>query len=619
MQVLALHDHGLDWAEVGVTEQTGQVRDVEIVARPGYDLCVSVKDESGRPIEGVTVMVVPRFRPLGDLWPATEWIARPKWIPREGPLGKLADRFVHATNPAGAASFSGLPEPRLDPADRFPSARTDVFAFKDGFASAHARIEAPGNAKEVELVLAVKRPAVVTGIVRRAGGSPVAGAAVVLSSGELPGRLIAAARSNDAGEYRIETDRPADDLAGVAASAEGFSLLRRRVTIEPGKEARVDFSMLAAAAITGRVLDEAGQPVPGRVGATHFGEVPSYLAAEGRGWLRSDGSFSIPGADERDWRLRVDLGAEWEIGSSDRLVRGGDHVELVAHRAVAGVATLDAELVDAATGKAVEALSAMLSSRSAFPGDGSRPPTPLLSPGRVCAERLTPGAWRLVLLTARFGARQHDFVVAPSDRDVRLRIEMGRPAQLSVRVVLDGLSEQSRPESVAIRLPDFAGVAVAESGKLVPNQTPGSGRADASNGWTCRFELVATGIPLRVVAATQPDTAEAIVTLAPGEDRTVELRLAPGGKIRFEASKQVRAGFVLKVLDPDGEWREVLRQTHEKREPWSCEWFRPAGPLKWKVEVWPLEVPARLRTPKVVEGETAVEAGKTATVVVPVE
>lgn len=618
MQVLALHDRGLDWTEVGVTEQTGEVRDLEIVARAGYDLCVSVKDESGRPVEGATVMVVPRFRPLGDAWPALDWMAGPKWVPREGPLGKLAERFLHATDPAGVARFHGLPEPRLDPADRFPTVRTDVFAFKSGFDTSRVKLEAPATAGEASIVLRAHRSAVVLGSVRRADGSPLAGAAVSLTAGDKLGRPIGAARTNASGEYRIETDAPADDLAALSASSEGFSVFHRKVAIEPGKEARVDFALLPAAAITGRVLDENGKPVPGRVDATQFGELPSHLDAEGGGWLRPDGSFSIPGADARDWRLRIDLGREWEV-SADRLVRAGDHVELVAYRAVAGVAALDAEIIDAATGKHVEALSAMLSSRSAFPGDGFHPPQPVLSPGHVRAERLSQGTWRLILQTARFGRQQRDFVVGPSESDIHLCIELGKPAGLSVRVVLDDVPGQSRPASVRVQLPEFGGVAVEESGKPVRNQPAVSSRASAANGWTCRFELVPTGIPLRVAAAGQTHAAETVVTLAPGEDRTVELRLAPAGKVRFEATKPVRAGFVLKLLDADGEWREIVRQTHETREPWSCEQLRRAGPLRYRVESWPLDLPARLRSPQVLEGETTIEAGKTAGVPVPVE
>ena len=449
-QVLALHDGGLDWAQVAVLKEIDEIRDVEILARPGYPLRVRVTDESGKPIEGATVMVAPRFSPLGAAYPAVDWLREPKWIRREGPLSLLSTRFVHKSDAEGAAGFEGLPEPTLDPTERYPTATTDVFAFKTGFDPGRVRLEKPASGRPVGVVLKVRRPFVVSGSVRRSDQSPVAGAEVTLVVNMLPQPAVV---TDEKGEYRITADVAPNGAATLAAAAQGLSRAVHPIKLDSDKDVQHDFKLLPALSISGRVIDEDGAPVPGTVQVS--GQLSerslSGKHVEGSNFdqIQPDGSFELEGADSGEWRLSVTLGKEWEP-PRERMVHGGDRVEIVVARRVVGVARLDAEIVDATTGTSVDPLSASLYSRSTFAGERSYPPQPTVSPGHVRAEGLPPGAWRLYVHTALAGRVRREFTVGPDDRDVRLRIEVGKPAVIIARVVLDDLPAPLRPRSIGL-------------------------------------------------------------------------------------------------------------------------------------------------------------------------
>ena len=613
-----LHDGGLDWAKVVALKETEEVRDVEILARAGYSLGVRVSDESGLPLQGATVLVMPRFRPLGDSYPEVDWVREPKSVPREGPLARLAARFLHVTDAEGASSFDGLPEPVPDQNDRWPSSTVDVFAFKKGFDPARVRLEKRTPGKRVEVVLRVHRPFVVTGVVRRADASPVAGAEVALESAYLP---VASARTNEAGEYRMTADVAPNANASLSAEAPGFSRLVQTCALEPGKDSRHDFTLLPSMSITGCVVDDAGIPVAGMVQASSATSPIRSLSGRGgtvrhAAIIQPDGTFEFEGADSSEWTVRAILGKEWVVPRG-RIVRGGDRVEIVVSRAVVGVATLDAEIVDVTTGKPVDSLSATLSSRSGF-GDGSHPPRATVSSGRVRAEQIPVGQWRLSLQTSAFGRIGQDFTVAAADRDVRLRFELGKPAVILARVVLDDLLTSSRPSRLTLFIPhsdELNTIWMDEAGKPLPPSS--SGIASAANGWTGRCELTFPSGPVRLTVAGGAAFDEKVVTLAPGEERTVELRPVVPGFAKIELSKPVRAGIVFKARGSDGELTELFRLP-ETKEKWFHDVRRRPGPFLWRVELWPLEGPSATRVPKIVEGETLIEAGERARLVIPV-
>ena len=80
------------------------------------------------------------------------------------------------------------------------------------------------------------------------------------------------------------------------------------------------------------------------------------------------------------------------------------------------------------------------------------------------------------------------------------------------------------------------------------------------------------------------------MTLAPGEEKTVELRPVECGTARFTTSKPVNAGLVFKDRDAAGEWVEMFR-VHEAKDGWAQDLRRRPGPFRWRVEVWSLDVP----------------------------
>lgn len=608
-QVLALHAHGLDWVSFGVLRGTEGVGGLEILARPGYALRVRVV-EAGQPSAGTAVLVIPRFMPLTAWDLSSAWPDPPSVPPSDGPLGRLTARFLKTTDSEGVVRFEGLPEPVLD--NLSASARIDVFAFKAGCSPARAVLDAPMSAGEVTLALEPRRPSVVTGTVLRADGAPVAGAAIVLLE-------ATKAVTDDAGRYRLTSDAGPNAAATIVASATGFSEQHRGLEIEPGKEVRVDFKLLPAMAITGRVVDDGGRPVAGKV-SLRGGVMQRPLAGEHDGEIQPDGSFAFHGADSSQWRLEVAPKDEWEP-PAERVVRGGDHVEIVVTRAAPGRATVEAEIVDAATGARVDPTSATLTSASTFGRERLFPPQPELTSGFVRAERVPPGAWRLHVRSAAFGVHRREFTIGASDEIVRLRIELGRPAVLVARVALDDLPAALVPQRVAFSVlgwaGDPAGKWVRDPGKPVLERGPGIGEADASNSWTCRFELVPTDVPVRIGLLNPGLFDEKIVKLAPGEEKTVELRPVAEGKAKLVMSRVVPAALVVKDRGPGGEWVESLR-VNEVKPRWSKEVRRRPGPYQWRVEIWPLDVPPRQRVPKIVEGEALIEAGKTTEVVIPV-
>lgn len=196
-----------------------------------------------------------------------------------------------------------------------------------------------------------------------------------------------------------------------------------------------------------------------------------------------------------------------------------------------------------------------------------------------------------------------------------MKAALGRPGNVIVKVVLDDVPADRRPAQVTISTPDCRWV--TGPGKPAPEASRGSGIASEANQWTCRFEDVTPGAPLRFWIASEGGAIdEQLFKLRSGETKTIELRPRASGKARFSTTGKLTGAVRLQVGDESGGWYGVAEKAVDPAAVWTHEVERPAGTFRWRVQVFPLDVPARLRQPKIVEGEAKIEAGKTTEIAV---
>lgn len=175
-------------------------------------------------------------------------------------VSQVDGRFVMRAAPVGELAFTATPYSVLSPR-RFSMPKAD------------ATVE-----------LEVKKQGSISGVVTSAAGKPVAGASVVVRYGTAGVEVV----SGSDGHY-LAAGLAAGAWNIVASSdrAGGFVEVKG-VTLAEAEDKTLDLALTSAATITGRVVSEKGEPVPGAlVVYTH-----TLSGDEGRSVADADGRFS---------------------------------------------------------------------------------------------------------------------------------------------------------------------------------------------------------------------------------------------------------------------------------------------------------------------------------------
>lgn len=106
-------------------------------------------------------------------------------------------------------------------------------------------------------------PAFVSGRVVDAAGQPVAGAGLKLyeTQADYPGMRTAEGQTDMDGRFRLRTRAGYNRLD---VRADGYASMYRGQYARPGRNRNWDFALVPAVAVSGRVVDTAGRPVPDR-------------------------------------------------------------------------------------------------------------------------------------------------------------------------------------------------------------------------------------------------------------------------------------------------------------------------------------------------------------------
>jgi protocatechuate 3,4-dioxygenase beta subunit len=317
---------------------------------PVTSLDVTVADPAGKPVEGAFVLALPTqgaYRPYGGIAPekvrstltSREGKAKLEGLPTgpwnvtvyarglvtqtlqrvaSGPLGVRLEqggaitgvvREADGKRPVGGARVEvggGLALPgdwqedaarnqvTTDAAGRFRlegigrSPQT-VTARAQGFGPAERTGVRSGERVEIFFFPG----ATLAGTVRDDAGRPVKGAVVRAEGGGLWSASPPAERTDAQGAFTMPGVQPGDYV--VVAREGGRALGIVTVVIEPETEASVQVVLSDGGFVTGRIVDEAGRPLSGRVRAEVFEErgLPSFASDLLASDAKADGLFAL--------------------------------------------------------------------------------------------------------------------------------------------------------------------------------------------------------------------------------------------------------------------------------------------------------------------------------------
>lgn len=257
-------------------------------------------------------------------------------------------------------------------------------------------------------------------------GRPVAGARIEVAEPAVVGTsrmLIQSGTASDGdGYYRLDGVAPGPRT--LKAQREGFSTAVRDLEVKPG-ENTVDFALEAGVEVTGRVVDDAGTPVPGARVALSEGwnwNLPSTVT-------RPDGSFTLSGVPDGTYRI----GAE-----KDGYARN-EGQQLTVSGNMSGV-----EIRLSTGGAIVGRLSGLdfteLSQVRVWADNDEFRPGRVLPDSSYRLENVEPGDHR-VFASLR-GERQTEgrVTLEPDEREARLDLEFGEGYLLTGRVLRNGVA-----------------------------------------------------------------------------------------------------------------------------------------------------------------------------------
>ena len=597
--LIALSERGVGWVTLPASAGMDDADGVTVRLRPTGSALVSVRNEAGRPIEGVQVAASPRFEPLG---PDARWgTNHDAWIDPDSAFGRV---LSVPTDTSGVARFPWLPVGE-DGAryDFVARSKEGALAWKDGLA-------VPGGREVVvDLVMPESRPWSVSGVVRTTDGAPVAGAGVGNTWNVPP------TTTDREGRFRIEGLRVEWSFFTFEVTSQGMAKAVVRVEApRTGAEAEVEVVVHAACVVAGRLEDTDGKPGPGapvqfyRSTGNAGGSMLIAADAEGR--------FSWPDATEGEWETVVmppEPWDAWQVVGGNRIVHAGDgEVRFVLRRVEQSSFRVVAEVFDLETGNPLSPQEAMVvdGERQFQFGSQLNPYGELkCGAGKVEIERTKPGRWGLLVRVADRPAALGMFEVGEGGpQEVRLRIGVGRNGTIRGRVEGEGPFGKD-----GIRMVEFL------SGEGIPE--PEWARYRTSDAIGCAWiqgdgTFVAEGVRpglhrLRVNALGW--IGEAAVEVPSGQEVPATIRLVRSAKVIFVLAERPPGGSVRIWTSRDGEVWDIAVARSGLKEGASKEPIAAApGRLLWRAR-FPLSGGGAGP-----EGEVTLEGGQTVEVGIPV-
>jgi len=583
--LMAICEEGLGCRTIDVLSGRDRVEGVEILVDGAAPLEVTVTDDAGTPIPGARVSVEPWFAPLR--WPLGMEHSHDLWHGRREDVNAL---FTRKTDAQGKTAFPRLPPP--GPYDVIGWAQGFTLGWQDRVAVDLA------EKRSVTLRLARARLCAVSGRVLADDGTPIAHATV--------GPRSRTVETDGDGNFRIEGLETDYGKAMFAASAEGFGEATRDIPLSAERDVEgVEFRLERAAPSAGRVVDDRGQPIAGvYVDLLRSNQQLRPSPQE----VGPDGRFAFPKATKGAWKLRVfapeghpDLEQMREID-----VRGGDAaLEIVLRRLRLGATKLVARVVEAGTGKALDASNAFLMRRDWAARTGYAAPAPVeRRSGEVSADRLHADAWRLWVKVPGYAAGYVDFEVVEGQPEARPEVRLGRAGRIVGRVV---------------GAPAHSVWTIPAGSTLAPGQDwEADGRV---RGWaqvaadgTFVIENLAPG-PTVVTLGASGFLGTATAEVPSGGDAQVEITATPAAQLRFRSKDPVPEGteIVEFQVSQGGDWRCVMRLGGEAGRRIDYSETLPAGTTRWRVQ---FESDGRVKTQ---EGRLDLVVVETAEALVPIE
>jgi RNA polymerase sigma factor (sigma-70 family) len=590
--LFAVSDQGLGWARLGIPSDCEQT-EVTIQVPPTGVARVQVTDHEGKPIAGARVQAVPLFAPVG---PSQPWHQKEDlWIGRDAGIVALlvatTDRDGSAVLPqlAGGTYLLSATQQRHHPAR------------KRGVAVR------PGRETVVELTLQPLVEVTVQGRVVDRGRRAIADA--VVQSGE----RAPAARTGADGRFAFGPVSVAGDLH-LQVTAEGYG--EKTTTIDLGKhdaDTPVEIVLARVQSITGRILDQDGNPV---AGANPFVQRGGRIAGRGGApKTGEDGAFVLPVAAHAD---EVELIAmppgphgRWQPGEPVVVRPGDGPVELRLRRPAVGHATLTVQVTAADGATPVEPTSAaLLPKREAWASTTFAIATQI-ERGLVTARELAAGDYELHL-QAPGGRARTPVHIGAEDRDVRLRVAIARPGRLVGQVVFDDVPAALRTGQLFFLVSPHEARQLGADGKPVAGQIGSGVFLDA--GGDGRFVLgeVLPGSLVQVkLIQHETLTGAASITMPANGEATIEVRVRVGGKVRFVTDTPLPVGsYQVEVAGEDGSFELAHSARLEQAAPLRADVVLPPGPLRWRLSGRTTARPGEPARTAAVEGTATVGRGQ---------
>lgn len=283
------------------------------------------------------------------------------------------------------------------------------------------------------LEVVLERGAVLSGRVADSRGRPAAGLRIFVLSLERADPLLPSdswEETDAEGRYRIAGLATGRNRIGVQDGSDMRRLLERTVTLGSGDQ-RLDLELPAGHRISGRVVNEQGEPVPGtRLMLVLVGQPP----------LRADsgpeGGFRFTDVPEGTWRLTGSARGQAPLSEEVR-VAGGDLDDLVLRLSPA--ATITGRLLGLTE---AERGQVQISAGPAPTREGGVAPLQIAgsadAAGAYRIPDVGPGTWNVQAFLPSGRSARGVVQVSAAGEEATLDLEIPRGITLSGRVLLDG-------------------------------------------------------------------------------------------------------------------------------------------------------------------------------------
>ena len=278
-----------------------------------------------------------------------------------------------------------------------------------------------------------------------------------------------------------------------------------------------------------------------------------------------------------------------------------------------GHARIEVELVDALTQKPLAPVVAYMVRQSDQPMANGRSLKVARELGILRAEGLSAGTWSFTVETAEGARGKREIVVAPTDLDLRLRWEIGRPGRIVGQVVFDDVPTDQQPRrGFIVNLPFNEGQWVPSAGQVPQNMTRGCASVSAADNWVFRYEDVAALQPIVLELEADPFIARSEVSVPAGGETQVVIHAKLGGTLRFEYEGERRIEDFDLALQCAGD--STLRESNHWQPTDDKGVMRevnvPAGHVHWRIRYWSAGSTGNAKL-VILEGDADVASGGT--------